>query len=283
LKYIKIIYFFVIYGIVGCKQETTQYQTQYKGQATEEKNATFTHFEQIILRLCQPIAGCEIPYAGDNTRFIFLSQPNQDSVFAVESSIQCGCMGGSCGNDIQILRKENNEWKNILSVCGYNIQEQAQSEGEIAPSGFSFDLRGANGYPLKVNLIWQQKTPLLDTLFWGEFPYPLLKQVLKDEKECFPSLDCNTLRFLHFDSLPSSPHPLWVVKNTSPSQSPVTFLINPTQNYKILHRFEGLDTLYLASNAQTEYPNIIVETMFLQEVWKWNKTCYEKLEAKKIY
>ncbi|MBX7243377.1 MAG: hypothetical protein K1X92_16680 [Bacteroidia bacterium] len=262
--------------IAGCNFETQTQKESYKSVVNSKQDLAFNRYKDYLLSTCssKPIEGCEFEYSPDNTRFFLISAPGEDTCFVAESSIQCGCPGGSCGNDIQVVKKEKKVFRVLLTLCGYTVEP----EDTITTTyrSFSYNLRGYNSKQLKVRVRYSPQGFRYDTLEKGGISFSMLKSLLKDNPECLPDLDCPLADRIVLDSLKTDEKGgfLWKVQLKPEDGTEKIYLLSQEGDYRILNKFESVysvDTLPEISNG---YFNLRTETLFKIQTWAWNGKKY---------
>lgn len=88
-----------------------------------------------------------LAYTNKNTTAIPLYPGDSSACFVFASEVTCGYMPGSCGRDIQVIKKKDNGYYSVFSACGfvYNMLNE-QNEGIHA-----FIYGTQDGYKIKVS------------------------------------------------------------------------------------------------------------------------------------
>ncbi len=271
----------ILFGIalcfVGCNFESQTRKEEYRGSLNIKNNNTeFERYKQLLRTTCRLMEGCDFEYDTQNTRFFLLSGNNEDTCFVAESSIQCGCPGGSCGNDIQVIRKTGKDTKILLSLCGFTVEPEDTLIHKYR--SFSYFIRSYNSKQLKINVSYSEKGFIFDTLIKGDLPYPLLKAVLKNQPECLPDLDCPLADKIILDTLKTQKKGqfLLVVKiQPDGENSPKWLLVSPEKDtYPIINSFESVNAWDTLPTTHKGYYGIRIETLFKQQIWEWNGQQY---------
>ncbi len=265
----------IFFLVTGCNFETQTQKESYKSVAYSKQDLAFNQYKTHLLSICgKPIEGCEFEYNPDNTRFFLISGAGDDTCFVAESSIQCGCPGGSCGNDIQVIKKEKNATRILLTLCGYTVEPE-DTITDVYRS-FSYYLRGYNSKQLKVRVRYSEKAFKNDTLEKGGIPFPLLKSLLKAHPECLPDMDCPLADRIVVDSLKTDEKGgfVWKVRLTPDDGAEKIYLLSTEGKYRMLNTFESVHLINILPEVSNSFFNLRTETLFKIQTWTWNGKKY---------
>ena len=275
-SYIRFFLGFILFLSVSCNFETQTQKESYKSAANSQEDLDFDKYKRILRKTCMVIEGCEFEFEPDNTRFFLLSDSDQDTCFVAESSIQCGCPGGSCGNEIQVIKKDKKGVNVLLSLCGSTVEPTDTFEHHYR--SFSYYLRGYQSKQMKIRVSYSQKEFHFDTLKKGNLDYRLLQVLLKDNAECLPDFDCVLADKITLDSLVTNNQGgfLWKVTLPPSNKPETTYLLSTDGNYKIINTFESALSFKPLAESSKGYFDIEIETLFKLQTWKWTGKKYEK-------
>ncbi len=140
--------------LISCQEKPKEkHATKTKSSDSTNKSLKDTvpeveiknRFTKISDSMCYPLLVSDFKYTNKNTQIFFLNPNDSLDCFIFSSEFSCGLPSGSCGNDIQVFKKNQGKYYSALSTCGliYNVLNE-QHDGIL-----SFIYGTASGYKIK--------------------------------------------------------------------------------------------------------------------------------------
>lgn len=108
-------------------------------------------YTKIADSLCAPLQVSDYKYTDRNTHIYFLNPKDSLDCFIFVSEVACGFPAGSCGSDIQVIKRKGGKYRSMLSACGYIYNTLNAQNDDI----LSFIYGTHDGYKVQVN--WDGK------------------------------------------------------------------------------------------------------------------------------
>jgi len=277
-------YFFFIFIFWGCQPKESPV-SQTADQKTAHQSLTDTSIKEIAISntytkivdsLCLGLKTNEISYTNLNTDIYILHPEDSTDCFVFASEATCGFLPGSCGRDIQIIKKTKKEgYRVAFSTCGNILTTINEKNDNI----LSFLYGTQDGYIVKV--FWDGREFEDKTISINNISYNYIIKIAEATRH-------NPTDFILYDPHhPDSEKIPVIIEDFNLGinkygkrfkvlfeREPEIFIFENKEDHpKIILTAKGSDTLQVITGTGKEYFDVSVnriEPRAERQIWKYN-------------
>jgi len=255
-------------------------------ESVDSEKVIDNEYTRIVLSLCDHIEFKELQYTTGNTTIIGLDIHQPTSCFLFASEISCGFPAGSCGDDIQVIRKDSSGYRQIFSVCGYVYNSLSETNEGIK----SFIYGTGDGYKIKVS--WNGRKFEETILSINNLNYACIREITRItgimESDFIPEDPTNDDR-MHIrvrteavDIGNDRTATLYTVMQQQGASYFLFDVVNGSGKARLLLHTAKISSLQPVPNPLKEYPDIITTSdfkstgnpkdHFTTQLWRYDKS-----------
>ena len=275
------IFSFII--LLGCQPKGSsvhqQKDQQAKGKRTTDasiKEVVISNiFTEIVDSLCISTSTADTVYTNLNTAIFVLNPDDSTDCFVFASEITCGFLPGSCGRDIQVIkRKKKGGYRVVFSTCGHIFTTINEKNDNI----LSFLYGTQDGYIVKV--YWDGREFEDKTVSINNISYDYIIKIAEATRH-------NPSDFVLFDphhpntqKIPVLIEDFSIGTNKAGKRfkvlferEPQLFIFEKNEHPRLILTTSGNDSLQVLAGSGKEYFDILIQHAdpdATQQIWKYN-------------